>query len=242
MAARQRRPAQLGLDPASYNPVGLRAYSTEELKHEYASLRREATERVRSLGRSKLWSQTEAYRSNVGQYPTLKEIGDDRRALERKIIQAQRFVTAKRSSPSGQRDILRKKLESLHRSPGYDWVTMDNALDFFDFMGWLDARSEKQMFYKLIKAYDEEDEESLAEAGEEMQQAFEDWLEGNSDELKPMQTDEDDADEQDTDQPQPQPQPARKPSKAGRYPAKKKAGRRQKRKNKKQQKRKKGRR
>lgn len=236
--ARQRKPAKLGLDPASYNPVGLRSYSMDELKHEYASLRREATERVRSLGRSKQWRKTEAYRSNVGQYPTLAQIGNDRRALEHKIIQAQRFVTAKRSSPSGQRDVLRKQLESLHRKPGYDWVNMDNAQDFYEFLSWLDASGEKQRWYQLLRAYDEEDEESIEEAGEDMQAEFEDWLEAQEDDPYDAFNQDEDEDEV---QPQPQPKPKPQPKPAGKtYPAKKQAGRRGKQKQKKQKKQKRG--
>lgn len=241
--ARQRKPAQLGLDPASYNPVGLRAYSMDELKHEYASLRREATERVRSLGRSKQWSQTEAYRSNVGQYPTLAQIGNDRRALERKIIQAQRFVTSKASSPSGLRDIQRKQLESLHRNAGYDWVNASNAQDFFEFLNWLDARGEKHLFYELLKASDEEDPEEVEHAGDEMEDAFNAWLEGREDDLyDALNQDEDEDEDEEEPQPQPQPQPKPKPQPkpAGKsYPAKKQAGRRQKQKSKKSKKRKK---
>lgn len=235
--ARQRKPAKLGLDPASYNPVGLRAYSMDQLKKEYASLRREATERVRSLGRSKQWSQTEAYRSNVGQYPTLAQIGNDRRALERKIIQAQRFVSSKASSPSGLRDIQRKQLESLHRNAGYDWVNSSNAQSFFEFLNWLDARGEKNLFYELMRASDEEDPEAIEHAGDEMEEAFNRWLEGQG-EVDPfedaMYPDEEEEEEEEV---QPQPSPKPQPRPAGKsYPAKKQPGRRGKRK----QKRKKG--
>lgn len=242
--ARQRKPAQLGLDPASYNPVGLRAYSTDQLKKEYASLRREATERVRSLGRSEQWRRTEAYRSNVGQFPTLAQIGNDRRALERKIVQAQRFVTAKRSSPSGQRDILRKQVESLHRNPGYDWVNMSNAVDFYDFLNWLDAQGEKQEFYELLKSYDPRDRKSVEHAGDDMRRAFETWMENQGDDpYDAMNKDEieeetEDEEEQAIQAPEPQKrtkQPDR--PKGEKYPAKKRAGRRGKQKQKRRKKR-----
>ena len=236
---KQRKPAKLGLDPAAYNPAGLRAYSTQELKKEYAALRREAQERLRSLGRSKQWSQTDAYRSNVGQYPTLAQIGDDRRALERKILQAARFVTSKRSSPSGLRDIQRKQLESLHRNAGYDWVNSSNAQDFFEFLNWLDAIAEKNLFYELLRASDEEDPEEIEHAGDEMEEAFNRWLEGQG-EVDPF----DDAmypdEEEEEEEVQPQPAPKPQPKPFGKsYPAKKRAGRRGKRKQKRKQKRRK---
>jgi hypothetical protein len=176
----------------------------------------------------------------VGQYPTLAQIGNDRRALERKIIQAQRFVSSKASSPSGQRDIQRKQLESLHRNAGYDWVNSSNAKDFYEFLNWLDARGEKNLFYELLRASDEEDPEEIEHAGDEMKEAFNRWLEGQG-EVDPfddaMYPDEEEDEEEDEPEPQPQPQPKPKPQPkpAGKsYPAKKQPGRRGKRKQKRQ--------
>ena len=225
---KRRKPFTPGLDPAAYNPVGLRAYSTEQLKTEYARIRPEAKARVDLLGRSKASRKSEAYRRNVGQYPTPKQIGDDRQALIHKITQAAQFVSAKSSTPQGQRDIRKKQVQSLHRNAGYDWVNESNFDEFTQFMDWLDARGEKGLFYQLLRASDEEDPESVEEAGEEMQEAFERW-------------------KQNRDLPEPEPQPQPKPRQPGRpkgekYPAKKQPRRRGKQKKQKKQKRKKGRR
>lgn len=246
--ARQRKPAKLGLDPASYNPVGLRAYSTEQLRAEYASLRPEAMARLESLGRSKHGRKSKTYKENKGKYPTIKQIGNDRRALERKLQDMARFVTSKRSTAAGQRDILRKQVESLHKNPGYDWVNMNNAPDFYDFLDWLDAQSEKDLFYELLKSYDPRDKESIKHAGDDMKLAFEIWMENQEDDpFDAMNEDEskEDEDEIEEDLPEPEPepdmQPQPKPRQAGRprgekYPAKKKAGRRGKQKKQKKKK------
>lgn len=250
---RKRKPFVPGLDPAAYNPVGLRAYSTEQLKAEYARIRPEAKARVDLLGRSQKARQTEAYTRNVGQYPTPKQIGDDRQALIHKITQAAQFVSAKSSTPQGQRDIRKKQVQSLHRNAGYDWVNESNFDEFAEFMNWLDARGEKGLFYQLLRASDEEDPESVEEAGEEMQEAFERWKQNRDDDpFDAMNEDEyddeeDEEDEDEEDLPEPEPQPQPKPSQPGRpkgekYPAKKQPGKRGKRKKQKKQKRKKGRR
>ena len=242
--ARQRKPAKLGLDPASYNPVGLRAYSTEQLKREYASLRPEAMARLESLGKSKYGSRSKTYKENKGQFPTVKQIGNDRRALERKLQEMARFVTSKRSTAAGQRDILRKQVESLHKNPGYDWVNMSNAIDFYDFLDWLDAQSEKQEFYELLKSYDPRDRKSVEHAGDDMQRAFETWMENQGDDpYDAMNKDEieeetEDEEEQAIQAPEPQKrtkEPGR--PKGEKYPAKKRAGRRGKQKQKRRKKR-----
>lgn len=247
--ARQRKPFQPGLDPAAYNPIGLRAYSTEQLKAEYARIRPEAKARVDLLGRSKTARQSAAYRSNVGQYPTPKQIGDDRQALIHKITQAAQFVSAKSSTPKGQRDIRKKQVTSLHRNAGYDWVNESNFDEFTEFMEWLDARGEKGLFYQLLRASDEEDPESVEEAGEEMQEAFERWKQNrDEDPFDAMNEDEydEDEDEEEEDLPEPEqePEPQPKPRqpdrpKGEKYPAKKQPGRRGKQKKQKKQKQKK---
>lgn len=255
--ARQRKPFKPGLDPASYNPVGLRAYSTEQLKAEYARIRPEAKARVDLLGRSKTARKSQAYRSNIGQYPTPRQIGDDRQALIHKITQAAQFISAKSSTPQGQRDTRRKQIQSLHRNAGYDWVNESNFDEFTEFMDWLDARGEKGLFYQLLRASDEEDPESVEEAGAEMQEAFERWKQNrDEDPFDAMNEDEDDYDEpedeeeEDLPEPEPEPEPEPKPKPPGRpkgekYPAKKQPGkkkRQKQKKQKKQKKRKKGRR
>lgn len=234
--AKQRKPAKLGLDPASYNPVGLRTYSTEELKREYASLRQEAMARLESLGKSKYGQRSKTYKENRGQFPTVKQIGNDRRALERKLQDMARFVTSKRSTAAGQRDILRKQVESLHKNPGYDWVNMSNAVDFYDFLDWLDEQSEKHLFYELLKSYDPRDQKSVEHAGDDMQRAFETWMNNQGDD--PFDAMNKDEEEQAIPAPEPQKrtqQPGR--PKGEKYPAKKRAGRRGKQKQKRRKKR-----
>lgn len=242
-----------GLDPAAYNPIGLRAYTTEQLKGEYARIRAEAKARVDLLGRSKKSRQSEAYTRNLGQYPTPKQIGDNRDALIHKITQAAKFVSAKSSTPQGQRDIRKKQIQSLHRNAGYDWVTEDNFDDFARFMEWLDARGEKELWYRMLKAVDEEDATSVEEAGEDMEAAFDIWLanQGEVDPFDAMNEDEIvEPEDEDEDLPEPEPEPEKPkkkqpaPKRGRDYPAKKQQKKKQKKskKQKKAKKQKRGRR
>lgn len=242
--ARQRKPAKLGLDPASYNPVGLRAYSTEQLRTEYAALRPEAMARLESLGKSKYGRRSKTFKENRGQFPTVKQIGNDRRALERKLQEIARFVTSKRSTAAGQRDILRKQVESLHKNPGYDWVNMSNAVDFYDFLDWLDAQGEKNLFYELLKSYDPRDRKSVEHAGDDMQSAFETWMQNQGDDPYDAMNKDETEDEEEQAIPAPEPQKrTQQPSRpmgrpmGEKYPAKKRAGRRGKQKQKRRKKR-----
>jgi hypothetical protein len=215
----------------------------DQLRAEYASLRPEAMARLESLGRSKQGKRSKTYKENKGKYPTVKQIGNDRRALERKLQEMARFVTSKRSTAAGQRDILRKQIESLHKNPGYDWVNMNNGPDFYDFLEWLDAQSEKNLFYELLKSYDPRDRKSVEHAGDDMQRAFELWMEKQSDDpydaMNKDEIEEETEDEEEQAIPAPEPQKKKQPGRprGEKYPAKKRAGRRGKQKQKRRKKR-----
>ena len=135
MPRKLRAPFRPGFPPGAYTRAGLKNVSDKDLQHEYARIRAEAQSRLRALGKSPRYSTSEAYRANVGQYPTLKEIGSDRKTLENLVIQGVRFVSAKGSSPSGLLDIDEKRVKSL-QAAGYTFVNMDNLQEFGNFMEW----------------------------------------------------------------------------------------------------------
>ena len=141
---RTRKPFQFGLDPAAYTMIGLKAYDRKALEKEYARLRREATERLRRLGKSE-FSGTKIYRENVGVFKTLKQIKSEHE-LRILIVQAARFVSAKGSSATGQREIRRATIESLHAS-GYTWVNTKNFEDYTAFMEWLRSEHLERQYY-----------------------------------------------------------------------------------------------
>lgn len=144
---RERKAFKLGLDPDAYNPVGLKAYSEDELRREYARLRREAEQRLTRLGKSE-FRDSDAYVQNAGKFKRLDQISS-RRELERLTQDASRFVTARASSASGQRGIRRDIINTLHsRDDGaFNWVNTKNFKQFTDFMEELRATGQDKIFY-----------------------------------------------------------------------------------------------
>lgn len=187
---RSRAPFQLGLDPAAYTLQGLEAYAKvgkeAELKTEYSRLRREAEDRLRKLGRSE-FADSKAYTQNVGTFPTLKEIEaqqahpGDLRDLTRHLIDAHRFVMSKASSASGQREIRRENISTLH-AHGYSWVNTKNFKDFTDFMEEMRAKGAREEYYLVYGSQeldaDDMDQEELTERksrSEALKKRFEEW-------------------------------------------------------------------
>ncbi len=187
---RSRAPFQLGLDPAAYTPQGLEAYAKAgkeaELKTEYSRLRREAEDRLRKLGRSE-FADSKAYTENVGNFPTLKEIEakqahpGDLRDLERHLIDAHRFVMSKASSASGQREIRRENISTLH-AHGYSWVNTKNFKQFTDFMEEMRAKGAREEYYMVYGSQeldaDDMDQDELKERksrSEALRARFEEW-------------------------------------------------------------------
>lgn len=136
MARRSRKMFEPGFDPASYNLQALHSKSMAELQHEYARIREEARDRLRGFARSKVWSErSKIYRENKDRFPALREIKNNRRALEHLTIEGLRFVTSKGSSISGAKEIQRDVIDSL-REAGWDWVNTSNIWDVTEFLEW----------------------------------------------------------------------------------------------------------
>lgn len=175
-----RKLFRLGLDPASYNPVGLRSYSTEVLQEEYKRIQTEARARLESLRKSEYGRASEIYKNNKGRYPALSRI-QDRRQLERAIQEGARFVQSEASTASGQQAIAKKQLESLAAS-GYGWLKRPMLKAWGAFMQWLGSIGGRELFYR--KSQDEpeedaEDEEAEGVTQETRKDAFYRWAEEN---------------------------------------------------------------
>lgn len=103
----------------------------KEMRSEYSRLRKIANERIAALGRSR-FNKTQTYIQNVGKYVTLDKIKNERQLIY-KLHDLAKFVTSKRGSVTGQYEIRRKTLETLHER-GITFVTAKNLDDFGDFM------------------------------------------------------------------------------------------------------------
>ena len=169
-----RKAFVLGLDPAAYNPVGLKAYSEKELQHEYARIRREANERLVRLGRSE-FADLPVYQDNVDKFIPIRQLSS-RRELERLIIEGSRFVTALGSSASGQRVIRKRAITSLQEQ-GITFVTSRNYSLFSKFMGELKSGHIEGLRY--IESDDKAKAGRFSVDPDELQELFEDWADEN---------------------------------------------------------------
>ncbi len=172
---RERKPFRLGLDPSAYNPLGFRAYSGQEIAHEYARLRREAQQRLTRLGKSE-FRDSLAYTMNKDRFKRLDEIRS-RRELERLTQEAAQFVTARSSSASGQRGIRRDTIATLKAESGINWVNTKNFKQFTDFMEELRAVGADKIFYSKHPKSEQEPQESKEVRANALQDLFESYLE-----------------------------------------------------------------
>ena len=118
-----------------YQPTAIRLskiMSDQEAREEYSRLRSIAVKRLRRLGETE-FKNTQTYVNNIGQFPTLKDIGS-MSELAAKLNEVARFISSERSTVTGQRRIMSQTLKSL-RSHGIDI----NAGEYLDFMQFMDA-------------------------------------------------------------------------------------------------------
>lgn len=160
MARRKWREYEPTYSPATYTREGLKTLDDSELQAEYARARREATERLRSFSRSKDPNirGSALAQEKAGVYSTIKEIKssassarDARAQMEDLLLDAMRFISSKRSTVSGTREIERKAAKSL-QAAGYD-IKQKDLPSFGQFMDWArDRRDNKKWGGSGIKA------------------------------------------------------------------------------------------
>lgn len=189
---RERKAFRLGLDPALYNPEGLKAVMKESgvdvVAHEYSRLRREATQRLTRLGKSE-FSDSRTYTDNKNRFVRLDEINletkEGQRKLARLTQEAARFVTARGSSASGLRAIRREAIDSLHDDE-YRWVNTKNYKKFTEFMDDLRAEASDKLFYAKHPKGDIP-KASKKERSRELKKLFDFWTR-NGESLKDPET------------------------------------------------------
>lgn len=169
--------AKLTYDPNWYIPTKIKAEIQENraaVRKEYTRLRDIAQKRLKRLKAAGL-DDTQAYLKNYKHYPKLKDIKSDAELASR-LSDLSRFITAKGSTVSGQKDIMKKSLTTLH-DKGYKFVNEGNFRDFGKFM----EEYRKQM---LDMSYDSGDAADLYGVvikhqldPEKVKADFEFWLE-----------------------------------------------------------------
>ncbi len=169
-----RHKATLAYTSDTYTPQGLQKMSDKALRAEYSRLRSIARKRLERMSKTE-WAETQTYERNAGKYIPLKNIGSDRRALERLTIDLSKYITAKTSSIKGQEVVRDASLQALHQH-GYDFVTKENYIKFGKFMEYAETSKEKEMLGSLRVAQYFADEEEKGSTLEEMKENFTDWV------------------------------------------------------------------
>ena len=126
--------AKLTYDPNWYIPTKIKAEIQENraaVRKEYTRLRDISQKRLKRLKAAGL-DDTQTYLKNYKHYPKLKDIKSDSE-LAARLSDLARFITAKGSTVSGQKDIMKKSLSTLHET-GYTFVNEGNFRDFGKFM------------------------------------------------------------------------------------------------------------
>lgn len=169
--------AKLTYDPNWYIPTKIKAEIQENraaVRKEYTRLRDISKKRLKRLKAAGL-DDTQAYLRNYKHYPKLKDIKSDSE-LAARLSDLARFITAKAATVSGQKDIMRKSLTTLHDN-GYKFVNEENFRNFGKFM-------EEYRHQKLDMTYDSGDAADLYGVvvkhqldPEKVKADFEFWLE-----------------------------------------------------------------
>ena len=108
--------------------------SEKEMRKEYARLREVARKRLARMEDTPA-ERSQAYRMNRFRFEKpqsqIESIGE----LGRRLYDLSRFINAKSSTVTGQRELRAKSLKTLHEH-GYTFVNERNIYDFGEFMEW----------------------------------------------------------------------------------------------------------
>lgn len=96
-----------------YSPQQLREMSDADLRKEYSRLRKVANERINRLEKAGFGGSKEV-EYNEGMYVPLKEV-ESRRELVMLTSQVSKFLAAKRSTVTGQRETIRRGVATWNR-------------------------------------------------------------------------------------------------------------------------------
>ena len=120
----------------SYLPSELSKRDPRELRKEYTRLRDIAQKRLKTIGASEFKTST-AYQLNVNKYKKLRNMQSEKELIS-KLSDLSKFVSARSSKVTGQREIIKDRLNTLHES-GYFFVNKENLKEFGTFMNYIKA-------------------------------------------------------------------------------------------------------
>lgn len=127
-----------------YNPRQLSQIDDATLRKEYTRLRDIAQKRLQRLGASEVSKNSSIYVSNVGAFPTIKQMGGT--VNKYKLIKLARFVANPMSTVKGQKENIANTVKSL-RASGITSVTKENIADYGAMMEYIRALGYDVMLY-----------------------------------------------------------------------------------------------
>lgn len=115
-----------------YTTESAQYFTPQEVRAEYARLRREANRRLEVLRRSE-FANIKAVTNRPDDYAALPK-GLDEKEARAALFDVARFISLKTSSLKGARAARREWIESMHKA-GFEWVNASNADAFGRFLG-----------------------------------------------------------------------------------------------------------
>ena len=127
--------ASLSYDKSWYTPQNIKqqikAGKEKEVRAEYTRLRDISQKRLKRL-KAAGYEDTQLYKQNAKRFKELKDI-KSQSELSRRLSDLSRFIDYKGSTVTGQKQIMKKSLKTLH-THGYTFVNASNYKEFGLFM------------------------------------------------------------------------------------------------------------
>lgn len=157
-----------------YNPRQLALIDDATLRKEYTRLRDIAQKRLHRLGQTEQGRNSAVYVSNVGAFPTIKNMGG--KVNKYKLIKLARFVSNPMSTIKGQKAAVSKAVKSLQEY-GITSIRQENIDEYGSMMDYIRALGYDKMLYAAQAGK----REKVALYGPEFfNELFDIWLESDN--------------------------------------------------------------
>lgn len=157
-----------------YNPRQLALIDDATLRKEYTRLRDIAQKRLQRLSQTERGRQSAVYVSNVGAFPTIKQMGG--KVNKYKLIKLARFVSNPMSTVKGQKTVISKTVKSLQEY-GIASIRQENIDEYGSMMEYICALG----YDKILYAAQAGKREKVTLYGPEFfSDLFDTWLESDN--------------------------------------------------------------
>lgn len=176
-----KSPLKYPLDYYSVSSIDIaETLSPSEVRSEYRRLSRIARQRIAALERQG-YSFTETYKNNVGQYPEISSL-KNQKDVERHLSRVAKFLSGALSSVTGMREYEKESIETLH-SHEYNFVNRSNFKEFAMYMDSLKDHAKEKQYgsVRIVELFGEAKRKGISP--DELKEDFDYWYE-NAEKLK----------------------------------------------------------